>query len=261
MADDPLTLATPIASVPAEHEIVYVGPKLDNGRIDLKLLSEALGGFATLTERSSAILYGQLYDHNAEFIASPRTGSVIIPVDFVSHGVRVVENGLQEMERYLLTPAAQAVANLVTLLGVGPVAMAVGLFRMFKTKKGRVIDPVADPPPMRDTIINIEINRYIRLYNDKEIRASIRKTLRPLREDGITEFQTRHRGVVIERVTKADLLEADAAELADLVEFEERWLDIQKVALLRHLAWHFAGEGQTFDAKIEYDRFLEQIND
>jgi hypothetical protein len=124
-----------------------------------------------------------------------------------------------------------------------------------------LIDPVADAPLLRPVEINIELNRYIRLYNDNDVRSSIRRTLRPLREDGITEFQTRMNGVVIERVTKEDLMAADEAELNEIEEVEERWLDIQKVALVRHLAWHFAGDGATFDAKITDDNLWKKVEE
>jgi hypothetical protein len=245
----------------SEYEIAYLGPKLDEGRIDLRLISDGIGGFAAMTERSSTILYGQSYDHTAELVASPRRGSVIIPIDIVSHGIKVVEHGWQVGENLLLSPAIQALANLCTLLGIGSVPVAIGLFRMFKTKKGRQLDPVIDDLLLKNLELNLELKRYIRLYNDAEVRSSLRRTLRPLREDGIIEFQTRHRGKVIESVTKADLLSADEAELKDIVEYEERWLDIQKVALVPHLAWHFSGEGQTFDAKIEDEKFWKQVDE
>jgi hypothetical protein len=245
----------------ADRELVYLGPSLDTGRIDLRVLSDAIGGFAALTERSSSILYGQSYEHKAELAAPFERGSIIVPLEIVSQGIHLAEHGVQIAEGLLLSPSIQALANLCTLLGVGATGVAFGLFKMFKTKKGRLIDPVADAPLLRPVEINIELNRYIRLYNDNDVRSSIRRTLRPLREDGITEFQTRMNGVVIERVTKEDLMAADEAELNEIEEVEERWLDIQKVALVRHLAWHFAGDGATFDAKITDDNLWKKVEE
>lgn len=245
----------------SDYELAYIGPKLDTGRMDLRLLSESLAGFASLTERSSAILFGQTYEHTAEIVSAPEKGSVVVPIEIVPHALKAVQGAIKSSEQVLLTPGVQALSNLCTLLGVGAASISVGLFKMFKTKKGRALDPTLDALLLKNMELNLELQKYIRLYNDAEIRWSTRRTLRPLREDGIAEFQTRYRGVIIERVTKSDLLEADAAELQDKVEYEERWLDIQKVALVKHLAWHFSGDGQTFDAKIDDDTFWRKVDE
>jgi hypothetical protein len=248
----------PVADA-SERELVFVGPKVEYGRIDLRLLSESLGGFAALTERSSSILYGQTFEHTAELSSPLRAGSVVVPIEIVPHAVQVAAQTLEATKSLLLSPEVQALTNLCTLLGVGTISIAAGLFRMFKVKKGRLIDLRTDSPLLQKIDINIEVNRYVRLYNDGDIRSSLRRTLRPLREDGIDEFQTRRNGVIVERVTKSDLLAADEAEMSDIMGEEERWLDIQKVALVRHLAWHFAGDGATFDAKIEDEKFWKRI--
>jgi hypothetical protein len=236
----------------ADCQIAYLGPTLRDGRMDLRILSDALGGFAALTERSSQLLYGQMYEHTAELASPLETGSVVIPIQIVSHGLRAAE-------QFLLSPAVQALANLTSLLGFGASPIAIGLFRVFKEKKGRAIDPATDISVLRVIDIDIEITRYIKLYNDNDVRTSIRRTLRPLREQGIEEFQTRRYGIVIESVTKADLIAADEAQMDEIVGSEEKWLDIQKVALVRHLAWHFAGDGATFDAKIEDEKLWKRV--
>lgn len=239
--------------------IAFVGDGLADGRMDLRVLSEAIGGFATLTEKSSLLLYGEVYDHRVELAASPETGSVVIPIDIVSHAMQVVENDVKNIEDFLLSPGIQALANLCTLLGVGAIGTTACLFRMFKEKKGRAIDAAADVSLLSKLDVNIEASRFVRLYNNVDIRTSLRRTLRPLREDGIEEFQTRRDSVIVERVTKADLLAADAAEIEDIVEIEEKWLDVQKVALVRHLAWHFASDTLTFDARIDDEQHWMKV--
>ena len=236
----------------ADCQVAYVGPALSDGRIDLRILSEALGGFAALTERSSSILYGQTYEHTAELASPLEVGSVVVPIQIIAHDLRAAENAL-------LSPGVQALANLTSLLGLGVAPIAIGLFRMFKQKKGTAIDPATDSSLIQVIDIDIEIGRYIKLYNDNDVRSSIRRTLRPLREAGIEEFQTRRNGNVIESVTKADLLAADEAQIDEIVGVEEKWLDIQKVALVRHLAWHFAADGATFDAKIEDEELWNKV--
>jgi hypothetical protein len=67
----------------------------------------------------------------------------------------------------------------------------------------------------------------------------------------LTSSKLKRNGKIIETVTKADLLAADDAELESIVKEEEKMLDIQKAALVPHLAWHFSDAGFTFDAKIQ----------
>ncbi len=205
-------------------------------------------------------MYGEVYAHTVELAASPEIGSVVIPIDIVSHAMQVVEHEVKNIEDLLLSPGVQALANLCTLLGVGAIGATACLFRMFKEKKGRAIDAAADASLLSKLDVNIEASRLVRLYNNVDIRTSLRRTLRPLREDGIAEFQTRRDGLIVERVTKADLLAADAAEIEDIVEIEEKWLDVQKVALVRHLAWHFASDTLTFDARIDDEKYWKKVD-
>ena len=91
---------------------------------------------------------------------------------------------------------------------------------------------------------------FIRIYNDLEVQAAIRAVLKPLRTEGIIEFQTRRKDAVIDSVNKKDLQAADEAEESAINEIEEKVLDIEKAALVPHLAWHFSDQGRSFDAKI-----------
>ena len=91
----------------------------------------------------------------------------------------------------------------------------------------------------------------IKIFNDTEVQSAIRAALRPLRTEGIVEFQTRRREVIVERVRQSDLKAADEAEEAAILEVEAKVLDIEKAALLPHLSWHFSDEGSAFDARIQ----------
>jgi len=91
------------------------------------------------------------------------------------------------------------------------------------------------------------------------VQAQLRKTIEPLHVDGIEEFQTRQQGIIVERVSKKDLLAADEAEIEDLTKNEEIDLDIEKAAWRRNLAWHFSDGRTSFDAKIEDEQFWKSI--
>jgi len=130
--------------------------------------------------------------------------------------------------------------------------IALNLFKIFKKKRGRPITEDDDLVRLLEHLGNIERLLFIKIYNDIETQVALRAVLRPLRVDGIEEFQTRRRDTLIESVGQGDLKAADEAEVSLIPEVEEKLLDIEKAALLPHLAWHLADGPKTFDAKI-YD--------
>jgi hypothetical protein len=131
------------------------------------------------------------------------------------------------------------------------------LFAIFKQRSGRKIEKPEDLPTAMKR--NISAENLTRIYNDAEVQAQLRRTIHPLHQEGIDEFQTRRNGLVIESVFKSDLQAADEAELQDTIRDEEITLDIEKTAWRRNLAWHFRGGGISFDAKIEDDKFWKDV--
>jgi len=127
----------------------------------------------------------------------------------------------------------------------------VSLYGLFKRKHGRPITDHDKLDRLLEKLGDIERLLVIRIYNDMEVQAALRAVLRPLRTEGIVEFQTRNRETIVESVTRADLMAADEAEVSAIVEVEEKVLDIEKAALVPHLQWHLSDEGKSFDAKIE----------
>jgi hypothetical protein len=72
------------------------------------------------------------------------------------------------------------------------------------------------------------VDLLVRVYNDPEVQTQLRKTLAPLRQDGIEEFQTRRGRAVIERVSAKDLHAADEAEIQDLTKEEELTWELKR---------------------------------
>ena len=230
-------------------QIAYSGPATASGRMPMEALAKGLRGQALLIHRVKDLLYGESVSIRVEVDADFSPGSLIIPVHIVS-------SGLSAAEGILTSPAVSALSNLMQLLGFFGVS-GVTLYKLFKRLKGRRIEKPEDVP--RDITIDISVELLIRVYNDPEVHTQLRKTIEPLHEAGIEEFQTRREGVIIERVYKSDLIAADEAELADLTRDEEITLDIEKAAWRRNLAWHFSDGRTSFDAKIDDDDFWKRI--
>jgi hypothetical protein len=165
-------------------EAVYVGPLLDSGEMDLLLLSDATSGIGSLVKRVDQLLYKQTYEHSVRLASPFRTGSFILPLDFIAH---TVESG----KALLSTPGMIALGTLMSILGWGAVPAAKSLFRIFKKRAGRPITEEDDLLEFAKLNIDVEVQVFIKIYNDQDVQTALRRTLRPLRENGIDEFQTK----------------------------------------------------------------------
>jgi len=212
-------------------------------------LAVGLRGQALLIHRVNELLYGEASNIRVEVDAEFEPGSLIIPVHILS-------DALTGAEHLLAGQAATALANLMQFLGY-IVGGGLTIYHLFKRLRGRRIEKPEDLP--KDLRINISIELLIRIYNDPEVQTQLRKTLDPLHQSGVEEFQTRRLGTVIETVNKAELQAADEAEIEDITRDEEVELDIEKTAWRRDLAWHFSHDGDKFDARIKDDRFWKRI--
>lgn len=229
-------------------QIAYIGPALRDGRMPMVELAAGLRGQALLIHRVKDILHGESFDIRVEVDPDFEPGSLIVPVHILTD--------LKTAENLLTGQAVNAFVNLIAILGFFS-GGSVALYKLFKRLKGRRIEKPEDLP--KDLNINLSIDVLIRIYNDPEVQTQLRRTIHPLRHEGIEEFQTRRQGKVVESVHKSDLQAADEAELQDITKDEEVELDIEKTAWRRHLAWHFSDGKSSFDAKIEHDKFWEGI--
>ena len=230
----------------------YIGPLVDSGRIDVFVFSDSLRGLGRLTNRAGYLLYGPDANCRLELASGLRPGSVVAPF-YLASGL------VEHVETILTSPGVQALATLMGLLGWGIVPAAQSLYKIFKNKRGRPLTEEDNFGKVLGRVENIEQLLLIKIYNDVEIQAALRAVLRPLRVEGIVEIQTRRNNVVIDSVTKQDLFAADQAESSAIQEIDERILNIEKVALMPHLAWHLSDAGGPFDAKIYDEELWERI--
>jgi hypothetical protein len=117
-----------------EISVHYIGPSLENGRIDLFILSDGLRGLGRLTNRVSYLLFGSEYDHKVELDEGFRSGSIVIPLHIFSEVVNHAED-------ILATKGMQALATLMSILGWGALPAYLTIYKLFKRKQGR---PVTD---------------------------------------------------------------------------------------------------------------------
>lgn len=230
-------------------QIAYTGPTLRDGRMPMLSLAAGLRGQALLIHRVSRLLYGETVRIEVEVDPSFEGGSLIIPIHIFSRALGAAE--------HLLTGEGfTALANLLSLVGFMGIGIP-SLYTFFKRLRGRPAKRLNDFP--RELVLPIAAEKFIQIYNDREVQVYLRITLEPLHRNGIEEFQTRRAGEIIETISKVDLQLADEAELEDLTSNEEVDLAIEKAAWRRDLAWHFSDGQTSFDAQIDDITFWELV--
>jgi hypothetical protein len=230
-------------------QIAYTGPALEGGRMPMLALGNALRGQALLIQRVKDMLHADSVAIRVEIDPTFESGSLIIPV-------HILTDAYEAAKHTLAGEGFTALANLLAILGFGGVT-AQSLFKFFKRMKGRPIERPEDFP--KDLNINIKVELFIRIYNDPEVQAQLRKTVGPLRQEGVEEFQTLRSGIVLDQVSKSDVQAADEAEVDRLTTNEEIGLAIEKAAWRRNLAWHFNDGQKSFDAKIDDENFWKRV--
>ncbi|HEX5434519.1 MAG TPA: hypothetical protein VFY05_09805 [Candidatus Angelobacter sp.] len=230
-------------------QIAYKGRALQQGRMPMLSLAAGLRGQALLIERAKDILYGESVNVRVEVDSEFEASSLIVPVRILAD--------IKFAEQLLIGPAVTACVNLLEILGFAG-GSVLTIYKLFKRLRGRRIERAEDIP--KEWEIRLTVELLIKLYNDAEIQSQLRRTLDPLHQEGIEEFQTRRQGIAIDSVSKMDLAAADEAEIQDLTKDEEVELDIEKSAWRRDLAWHFNDGRSSFDARIQDDKFWRRID-
>jgi len=146
-------------------------------------LGTGLRGQALLIRRVKDVLYGEDFPIAIEVDTEFEHSSYLVPV-------HVFSEALKAAEELLASQPAAALASLLQILGF--LGLSANLYALFRRLKGRRIDKPDDLP--KELNINISLDLLIQIYDDPEVQTQLRKTLDPLRQDGIEEFQTRRAG-------------------------------------------------------------------
>jgi hypothetical protein len=229
---------------PGRVSIAYVGPALEQGRMDALVLADGLKGAARFVNRVAELYLGNQNEFQLEVEGEPRSGSLEVFLRF-SHSLVSAVDFVGDSK--FLT----GLAIIATLTGFSAKDVGKSLISMFKKLRGRPITEETDLAGLLPDDTPIDKAELIRIYNDPDVQAAIRAAIRPLRKDGIERFETRLDRKPIETILKADVSAADAAEMDAIVSTEDKILDVEKASFVPHLAWHLSDHGKPFDAKIE----------
>jgi hypothetical protein len=101
----------------------------------------------------------------------------------------------------------------------------------------------------------------LHLFNDREIRASLRGVLRPLERDGIDVFQIRRNNRVVETITKSEVSLFEDPTQEERVIYEGDRIaafEVVTASFEERYKWRLSDGEVTFTADIEDEEFFRR---
>lgn len=246
----------------AEFEIVYDGPIIAGGEIDVRDLSPALLGVADFLSLANRKANGDGAYSSLKVKAGPRAGSFGVEL--------ILDTGLWETAKGLFTGADWTTATeLLSALGLGGRGF-LWLKKRLQGEKPEVVRKLDDGKVeiRLDGKVEVTHRVVLELLNDPKAVAATSEMLRPLEREGIEEFEVRSGGRVMETVQKEELPLLLPEEPVDL-EIDRPLLDNTTPALLEivkpsfrnSLKWVVTDGTKQFSATMKDEAFQAGVND
>ena len=183
----------------ANMSLIYEGPALENGLMDVRDLAPALLAFGNLIEAANRVVNGDKATSRVQ-VKTVGAGSFAIGLD-------VAVEFLKAARDFLAGPESTAAANLVGVL-TGSAAIGLGAIALVRKLRGKAPTPRRRDPGRVEIEIDgqiIEVDEVVaRVSVDIGVRASLERVVaEPLEKEGIEAVQVAA-GENVERIDKAD---------------------------------------------------------
>ena len=246
----------------ATLKVVFDGPAIRNGSMDVRDLAPALLAVGKLCEEANRVLNDKKTGVTVLVKSDFQAGSFHVNLD-------VVQSLYEQMKSLLGGDAATAAANLITFLGfTGGIGM--GLLKLLKKLRGR--------QPRRLIILEngnvrveleegaLEVPReVIDLYRDLDTRKAVADLVRPLERDGIDLIAfSSSDSEPAETVTKEDApsftVVPEAPEEQIVSEERIAFFSIVAVTFKDGNKWRLSDGQNTIGVTMADDEFLGRVN-
>lgn len=244
----------------AQFSITYDGPALSDHSMDVRELAPALMAIGETFDAANLALNGDATRVSVN-VRAHEVGCFTINLEVMQS---IIQHGIALLKGDEITAAL----NLKELL-FGGTALGMGLVGLIKWLRGRRPDKIERLAGgmMRVTINGESIDvplRLMRLYQDIAVRTAVEKVVeRPLQQEGVESVSFEERGIVTERVVKAE------AEFFRTPEIEDQTLidDVRKAAFsIVSLAfkednkWRLHDGQNQISATIADEGFLRRVD-
>ena len=245
--------------------IKYDGPALAMQQMDVRELAPALIALSELLEQSSKTAFPGAPEVSVNVSGSFKAGS--FGVDLIA-----LQSIAQQIVSIFSGPEASASANLLGILGGLGLLGSGGLIGVIKWLRGRKPsrirfegDKTVFELRSTETVESFEVDLVAgKLYQNRIVRQSLAKVLKPLERDGIDIFACGRDGETTTVVTKDELsafeMSASAADIVSDTVGEGVLLQVESAVFKDENKWRFNDGAASFFAEIADRAFAQRIN-
>ena len=235
----------------AQFDIVYEGPAVAEGSMNVRDLAPAMLGVGAFFEASNRILNGDRALVNVN-VRATSAGSFEILFEV-----------LQNLEGQLGNLLANTV-NLKQLL-VGGGGVGGGIIALIKWLRGR---------KPRLTKVNDSLYTFtldgetyevpldlLRVYQDATARRAIEDMVRPVKQAGIERLRIREQNQTVQQVTQDDVVAFDAPDVQELLldEVSRHAFSIISLAFKEENKWRLTDGENTFSVSMADEAFQRRV--
>lgn len=241
----------------SQLEIVFDGPALTQGRMNVRDLAPAMLGVGALFESANRVFNGRRAQVNVN-VQATAPGSLHILYEVVqSIGP---DNATFIIDGELLSTASEIKEWIFGGSIGGGLLAVIKWVRSRKPKIERVNDGLFRLTVDGETHdIPMEL---LRLYEDTAVRRALSDVIRPVKEDGIERLEVRDGTRSIQTVTKSDVDAFDAPESQELLldEVRRHVFSIISLAFKEDNKWRLTDGHSTFSVSMKDENFQYRVD-
>jgi len=245
----------------ASFKVIYSGPALEAGSMDVRELAPALLAFGSLLEESNRVLNGPDVSISVR-VKHFKDGSFGVSFD-------VIQKIADQIVGLFTSEQITAALNLIKILGLA--GGGAGLWKLIKFARGRAPQTATEITNNNiqitfegdNNIIEVD-KKVFNLYQDVKVRKAISSAVQPLKKDGIEKIELKSDGGVVESAGKEEADYFQVPEVGEqLIKESEREavFAIQSLSFKEENKWRLSDGANTFLVKISDPDFLRKVDE
>lgn len=248
--------------------VVYDGPAVEDGEMEVSQLAASLLALGKLIENADAIRTGEAGRVKVRVKSDLKRGSFDVGI-----AVHWLDGIIDATTAWAMTPQGAAIISLLGLLGISVKDVAKaggnGLIQTVRWLRGRRVVKQVVLEDGNTTLVvedgeEITVHPTVaRLVDDPSVRQPLEKFTEPLREDGIEEIRFEEKaGEPDERITAAEapsFVAAAGSEPSSSDTFRATY-QIKRLFFDRGRKWRLSNGAQTIQAEIVDEGFWARVD-
>ena len=249
--------------VQSHFRLVYNGPAVADGEMDVAQLAGSLLALGKLIENADAITTGEPDRVRVKVQSDLTRGSFDVGI-----AISFADQAWQAMTAWAMTPKGAAAISLLGLLGFNVKDGAKGVVQVVRWLNGRRITGRTQIGDGNTTIVaedgaTLDIpDQVARLVDEPAIRQPLERFTEPLREEGVEEIRFEAGAAGTSERISQDEAQAFTAAAGTAPTSTSRYpatYQIKRLYFERGKKWRLSNGSQTIMAAIEDDAFWRGI--